>query len=87
MTLQAFNEGKIDEKDLFIEIGKNLGVVQYGRLLSCLNKRISLTALLKDKTQHTHTDLEYYRRNDPETLRQNPQLYKTLIEREKMQNQ
>lgn len=87
MTLQAFNEGKLDERELFNEIGQNLGVTQYGRLLACLNKRISLTALLKDKTQHTHTDLEYYRRNDPETLRQNPQLYKTLIEREKIKNQ
>lgn len=87
MTLQAFNEGKLDEKELFNEIGQNLGVTQYGRLLACLNKRISLTALLKDKTQRTHTDLEYYRRNDPETLRQNPQLYKTLIEREKIKNQ
>ena len=84
MTLQAFNEGKLDERELFNEIGKNLGVVQYGRLLACLNKRISLTALLKDKTQHTHTDLEYYRRNDPETLKNNPQLYKTLVEQEKM---
>lgn len=78
----AIEERKIwdTDSDIYKEIGNVMGAKFLKRLLPTLNPSISLLSLLKDNTNVKEVrNLDWYRKNDPETLRNNPELYNSLI--------
>jgi hypothetical protein len=83
----AFRMGKtnnIYEIALLKEVGYNMGFDMAKKILDIIPDRISLSKILNEsKLETSKKDLNWYRKNAPEELERNPQLYEDLIKFEK----
>ncbi len=80
----AANEMKIlfYDRPIYQEISGKIGVVALKRLLSTLKPYTSLYGTIKDaKKKKSDWTLDDYRKYDPEALKDNPELYKELLEK------
>jgi len=70
------------ERSIYQEIGGKVGVMAFKRLLSTLKTHFSITDLIKKCNESREKwTLDDYRKYDPETLKDNPELYKELLEK------
>lgn len=81
----AVNEFKIipNETAIYQTIGEKVGIKAFKQLLFSLKSSASLIGILKmnEKTKEDWS-LDDYRKYDPEALKNNPELYKRLLEKE-----
>lgn len=69
------------DKDLFVEIGLSLGVEKLKRVFVACAPYLRVTDFIKESGDEIK-NLDWYRRNDPRYLKEHPEKYKELIERE-----
>lgn len=80
----AVKEGKINPVDraLYISISEKLDVKLFGELINKIPKRVKLSEMINQKAEPEEPrvkNLDYYRKYEPECLREDPELFQSLL--------
>lgn len=73
----------VEQKPILVSIGERMGLATLEKVIEMLPNRVSLAKLIKEANKEIRGGLDWYRKNDPETLKNNPQLFNDLLEQEK----
>lgn len=71
------------ERRIFEEIGEKMGLAKLKKLLEIIPERKSLMSQIDSQNERKNWTLADYRKNAPEELKNNPQLYQMLVNQER----
>ena len=71
------------ERRIFEEIGEKMGLAKLKKLLDIIPERKSLMSQIDSQNERKNWTLADYRKNAPEELKNNPQLYQMLVNQER----
>lgn len=86
ITFDAYSSGKfssIEDVRLLASIGEKIGSTSLQKIINLIPDRLTLSKFINIANNEPIKDVNWYRKNSPETLEENPEFYKQLIENKK----